>query len=104
VFFASTPQGVAKSFTVHNGRLKLIQMRVQNGWTYRAYDLERDPKERTNLLRKTPGLLQQAPFAEWKVLLERYAGENEAARKKVPQMDIDVEDREMLEALGYAGN
>jgi arylsulfatase A-like enzyme len=101
--FAATPDAVAPSFAVQDGRFKLIQTKRRDGWAYHAYDLSKDPQERNNLLRKTSRLLDGERFAEWKTLLMRIAAESEMAGRGLRKDVLTPEDREMLQELGYAG-
>lgn len=101
--FASTPSLSGRTFAVQNGKFKMIKTFGQKKKQYSAYDLSVDPMERNNLLKTNPKAIRQHPFLEWKELLVHYARMSESARMNRPKKELDAEDLEMLEALGYIG-
>ena len=98
--FASTPSSVPASYAVQNGALKLIVDIRRKTPHFKAYDLQRDPFEKNNLVRSDRNILAKAPFPEWKSLLLRIDKQTQAAKSE-PGKKPDAEDAEMLKALGY---
>jgi arylsulfatase A-like enzyme len=97
------PEASNNSFSVTNGKIKLINTPTIRFEQWEAYDLVKDPIEKQNLARTDPEQFQK--LASLRALLQNHRQEAEAvhAKRETPQLTADEE--EMLRTLGYvAGN
>ncbi len=96
-----TPESPVNSFAVIDRDFKLIQTESEKGWQSEAYDLLKDPLEKTNLTGKDSLLFQDQRFFALRTLLEQHTQEAQKAHQRRNQPTLNEQDIEMLQNLGY---
>jgi hypothetical protein len=101
--FACTfaPEAAANSFSITDGKIKVIHTPKKRGWEWEAYDLSVDPIEKKNLARFQPHRF--AAMASIRGLLEAHRREAEAAHNNRDNPSLSEEEQQMLRTLGYVG-
>lgn len=101
--FISTfaPEARLNAFSIVDGRLKLIHTPKKARRPWEVYDLAKDPLERKNLARYDSTLFKDPEVNRMRGVLEEFrkAAEKEYGQRKNPE--LDPEQIEMLESLGY---
>ncbi len=96
------PEARVNSFAMVHEDMKLIHTPNKSKRQWEAYDLKQDPGERKNLASKDPSRFSSPEISRLRGRLEDYRREAEAAHSKRINPKLDIEDQEMLRALGYA--
>ena len=101
--FISTfaPEARLNTFSIVEGNLKLIHTPKRERRPWEMYDLVKDPREKKNLARQKSGLFQEANVNEMRGALEEFRKASEKAHSQRKQQELDPDQIEMLESLGY---
>jgi len=95
------PEATHNSFSITNGKIKVIHTPTKSLWPWEAYDLVNDPLERKNLARAEPKRFRQ--MTTLRGLLEAHRHEAEASHIKRENPSLSDDEQEMLRTLGYVG-
>ncbi|HSP06088.1 MAG TPA: sulfatase [Acidobacteriota bacterium] len=93
------PQAFVNSFSMVEGRTKLINSPDRTGRQWEMYDLAQDPGETHNLA--NPDRLNTAEIRTLRAILEDHRNRAEAVHKEYQGPVLNEEDRDMLRALHY---
>lgn len=99
--FSSTfaPEARIDSYSVVDLQTKVVHTPGRAKWDWEAYDLVKDPLEKTNLARFDPKAF--AALDNLKGLLNEHVHEAEDAHSKRQERHLTEEEKGMLKALGY---
>jgi arylsulfatase A-like enzyme len=95
------PEARANTFAIVKGNFKLIHSPKRERRLWELYDLARDPREKRNLSRRDAGLFQSTQVNEMRGALEEFRKGAEKAHSDRKKPELDPEQMEMLESLGY---
>jgi arylsulfatase A-like enzyme len=93
------PEATHNSFSITNGKIKVIHTPTKSKWPWEAYDLVNDPLEKRNLAHADPERFRQ--MTAIRGLLEAHRHEAEASHSRRKNPDLSDDEEEMLRTLGY---